>query len=219
MLASAKYVPCYRPLDKLVDAKFVKIGVIGNKGEERHKGRIIVDERQAILGKHGLVKLVYPNTEQRREEANYLKKFNGMCGVPWLYDSSKNYNIVEQVNPLPDSIYEEEVLCILAYQICDLIESLYREGVVHGRIRYFTMQKGGSAYFVDCVGLQKASERNVRKDLLRMVSLLNAHSSSDLPNDLKEIIEETENLRECFRLIRGRCSRNYKITHESILPW
>lgn len=105
MLSSTKYVPCYRPLDKLDDAKFEEIGVIGNKGEERHKGRVIVDERQAILGKNNLVKLVYPNSDQRREEADYLRKFEGVCGVPWLYESSRNYNIVEQCS---DDDYSEQ---------------------------------------------------------------------------------------------------------------
>lgn len=220
------YIPCHRREEKLVRRKFKKIGVIGNEGEERHKGRVIVDERQAILGKNGLIKLIYPNEEQRRDEAHYLRKFSGMCGVPWLYESSKNYNIVEQVNPLPDGIYKEEVLCVLTYQICDLIETLWRQGIVHGRIRYFTMQKEGRVYFVDCVDLQKASDRNVRKDLLSMVSLVNAHSDLDFPlnmsnlgKDLREIIEETDNLEECFCLIRGRCWWNFDVTHESILPW
>lgn len=95
------------------------------------------------------------------------------------------------------------------------------------------MQKGGSAYFVDCVGLREASKVRVRRDLLRIVAIVEAHSNllttltssekiignSNLGSNLREIIEETDNVRECFRLLRGRCCRDYNITHESILPW
>ena len=183
---------------------FIPLHIIDTTGEERHKLGKIKDERYTILGKDNIVKIVYPNTCQQNHEADYLMRLRDIAGVPWLHKECDMCNIIEQVYPLPSGNYEYWVIYIIMYKVCNLIETLYRNDIVHTRIRYFI-------YFVDNVNYKCTKRADVKYDLLQMVDLAQSHS--DIPftlcDDILQIVHSQLDIYDMFRQIRSRCCRDY----------
>jgi hypothetical protein len=96
------------------------------------------------------VKLVYQKDKDRLKELEYLQACKDIPGVPRLYYHNNEYNIVQALQDLPETIADDKKLAICIYQISFLVFSLYIEyNICHTHFRYFCMHNKGQIYFVD----------------------------------------------------------------------
>lgn len=176
------------------------------------------DKAVAYKGTNGLVKIIYEDEEEKEKEAYYMRKFSKYKGIPRIYYGGDDYNIVEFLKPLPDSIDDIVTLTIVTYKIINLIETLYRNGVYssHG-IGYFTYHNGTDIYFIDNRLWKRLKDNpdGTYYDLKSMLKLLRRLSNDeDFVDELSQYVDRK--LR--FHLLRGICLKyNRKVICQDLV--
>lgn len=199
--------------------KFVPVEQLGTEGEERHSvNPSIVDERIAILGDDGKVKIVYPSHCQQDKEADYMVKLKNVPGVPVLFEEGDMYNIIQRLYPLPSGEYSRDVICTLCFQLVSLVEELYMRDVIHGHFRYFVMHDGEQVYFTDNVFYTCIDRGNIRRELWTILDLLRAHSSSFIVDELEEIVQSRGRSKRKFDQMKDLCM-SYSHKADGKLRW
>jgi hypothetical protein len=117
--------------------------ILGTPGEmcEAHLG----------IDKYGndLVELRYRSRKQRIKEGMYMRNLQRYKGIPKLYYEGDKIIVTERLYPLPSEKQSLNVVCSVGLKIIDLLKVLYRHGICHNHIEYFTFYKNDDIYFID----------------------------------------------------------------------
>lgn len=182
----------------------------------------------AYLGSNNLIKLVYKYDEDRENEATYMRDLKKYKGIPRLYYESEknNYVIVEHLYDFPNKNlykYSTKILCIIAYKMINLIETLYMNGIYNNHLRYFTFHDKKDVYFIDnrLWKYIKDDKNGTIGDLIDMCHVLRKfNKENEFVNTIIEYVNLINKIKDKdFSRLRGICAEFYPSVREKDLQF